>query len=55
MTPSLGLSRTGQGFAVAAGSFVALGTVAVLWENPLFVRMTPAGDLEVVLLVACIS
>ncbi len=25
-------------------------TVAALWENPLFVRMTPAGDIEVVLL-----
>jgi hypothetical protein len=39
-----------QGFAVALGSFLALGTVAVLWENPLFVRMTPAGDLEIVFL-----
>ncbi len=55
MTPSLSLSRTLKGFAVALGSLVGLGTVAALWENPLFVRMTPAGDLEVVLLVACIS
>jgi len=39
-----------KGLAVALGAFVALGTVAALWENPLFVRMTPAGDLEVVLL-----
>ncbi len=38
------------GLAVALGSFVALGTVAALWDNPLFVRMTPAGDIEVVLL-----
>ena len=50
MIPNLSLSRTLKGFAVALGSFVALGTVAAIWENPLFVRMTPAGDLEVVLL-----
>ncbi len=35
---------------MALCSFVVLGTVAALWDNPLFVRMTPAGDLEVVLL-----
>ncbi len=40
------------GLAVALASFAALGTVAALWENPLFVRMTPAGDLEIVLLGA---
>lgn len=39
-----------MGLAVALGSFVALGTVAALWENPFFVRMTPAGDVEIVLL-----
>ncbi len=50
MTPNLSLSRMLTGLAIALGSFVALGTVAALWENPLFVRMTPAGDLEVVLL-----
>ena len=50
MTPNLSLSRTLKGLAVALGCFVALGTVAALWENPLFVRMTPAGDIEVVLL-----
>ncbi len=50
MTPNLSLSRTLKGLAAALGSFVALGTVAALWENPLFVRMTPAGDIEVVLL-----
>jgi hypothetical protein len=50
MTPNLSLSRILKGLAVALGSFVALGTVAALWENPLFVRMTPAGDIEVVLL-----
>ena len=50
MSPSLSLSRILKGLAAALGSFVALGTVAALWENPLFVRMTPAGDIEVVLL-----
>ncbi len=37
---------------LAAGSFIVLGTVAALWENPLFVRMTPAGGFEVGLLAA---
>ncbi len=55
MTPSLSLSRTLKGLAVALASFVGLGTVAALWETPLFVCMTPTGDLEVVWLVACIS
>ncbi len=50
MTPILSLSRILKGLAIALGSFVALGTVAALWENPLFVRMTPAGDFEIVLL-----
>ncbi len=50
MAPNLSLSRILKGLAAALGSFVALGTVAALWENPLFVRMTPAGDIEVVLL-----
>ncbi len=51
MTPNLSLSRILKGLAAALGSFVALGTVAALWENPLFVRMTQAGDLDVVFLV----
>ncbi len=50
MTPNLSLSRILKGLAAALGSFIALGTVAALWENPLFVRMTSAGDIEVVLL-----
>ncbi len=50
MTPNLSLSRILKGVAFALGSFIALGTVAALWENPLFVRMTPAGDFEIVLL-----
>jgi hypothetical protein len=38
--------------AVAAGMFVPLGTVAALWTNPLFVRMTPAGGFAVLLALA---
>lgn len=41
-----------KGAAVAAASFIVLGTVAALWENPLFIRMTPAGDFEILLLGA---
>ncbi len=38
--------------AVGVGtlSFVVLGTVSALWPNPLFIRMTPAGEWEIVLL-----
>lgn len=40
--------------AIAVGvgilSFGVLGTVAALWPNPLFVRMTPAGGWEIGLL-----
>ncbi len=50
MTPNLSLSRILKGLATALGSFVALGTVAALWENPLFVRMTPTGNWEIALL-----
>lgn len=39
-----------KGGLVAAGAFVALGTVAALWENPFFIRMTPTGGFEVGLL-----
>lgn len=39
-----------KGAALALASFAVLGTVAALWENPFFVRMTPAGDLEIALL-----
>ncbi len=38
--------------AVATGTFLALGTVTALWENPLFIRMTPAGMAEIALLAA---
>lgn len=42
--------RVLKGLAVAIASFVGFGTVAALWENPLFIRMTPAGDFEILLL-----
>lgn len=45
-----GLKRLLGGLAVALAVFVALGTVAALWENPLFIRMTPAGGWEIGLL-----
>lgn len=38
------------GVAAATTSFAGLGTVAALWENPLFIRMTPAGGWEIGLL-----
>jgi hypothetical protein len=44
------LARALKGLAVAITSLVVFGTVAALWENPLFVRMTPAGSFEIVLL-----
>lgn len=44
--------RMATGAAVAAVSFGLLGTVAALWENPVFVRMTPAGGWEIAMLAA---
>ncbi len=41
------LSRILIGSATALGSFIALGSVAALWENPLFVRMTPVSGFEI--------
>lgn len=43
---------TVKGSLVAAGSFVVLGTVSALWSNPLFIRMTPSGAMEIALLAA---
>ena len=46
----IGQTSTGRllaGAAVAVVSFAALGTLAALWENPFFVRMTPAGGWEI--------
>jgi len=52
MMPHLTWSRILIGSATALGSFVALGAVAALWENPFFVRMTPAGGFEIAALAA---
>ena len=40
-----------KGALVALLSFLLLGTVSALWENPLFIRMTPAGDFEIAILL----
>lgn len=42
--------RWALGIVVGLASFVALGTVAAIWENPFFVRMTPSGGWEISLL-----
>ena len=52
MTEYLNLSRTLKGLGVGVVSFAGLGTVSALWENPLFIRMTPAGDFEIAALGA---
>jgi hypothetical protein len=46
------LRQWGKGAAVALLAFGGLGTVSALWSNPLFMRMTPAGGWEIVLLGA---
>lgn len=44
-------ARAGLGLGVAASTFAGLGTVAALWENPLFTRMTPTGGFEIATLL----
>ena len=44
--------RWGLGAIVACAAFATLGTVAALWENPFFVRMTTVGGWEIALLGA---
>jgi len=44
--------RVAAGILVAVVGFVLLGTVAALWDNPFFVRMTPAGGWEIAMLAA---
>ncbi len=48
--PHRSIRQWSAGMAVAVVTFVVLGTVAALWENPLFIRMTPAGGWEIGLL-----
>lgn len=43
--------RVLKGVAVAVVLFAALGTASALWENPVFIRMTPAGGFEIWALV----
>jgi hypothetical protein len=45
------VKRIAWGVGVAAAMFVGLGTIAALWENPLFMRMTPTGGFEITLLL----
>ena len=44
--------RIAEGIVLAIAGFVLLGTVAALWDNPFFVRMTPAGGWEIAMLAA---
>lgn len=44
--------RIAAGAAMAVVSFALLGSVAALWDNPIFVRMTPAGGWEIAMLAA---
>ena len=48
----MNLGRIPLGVLFAVGSFILFGSVAALWENPLFIRMTPAGGFEIALLAA---
>lgn len=45
--PFLTIPRIAWGILAAAANFVVLGTVSALWENPYFIRMTPAGNWEI--------
>jgi hypothetical protein len=45
------IRRIALGIGVGAAMFVGLGTVTALWENPLFMRMTPTGGFEIALLL----
>ena len=44
------ISRIVIGLSISIGSFMSLGTVAALWENPIFIRMTPVGEFEITML-----
>jgi hypothetical protein len=50
--PNIIIRRSAMGIAVAAIAFASLGTVSALWDNPLFMRMTPVGGWEIGLLGA---
>ena len=46
----INLNRALLGGVISVIMFVVLGTVAALWENPLFFRMTPVSGFETTLL-----
>ena len=47
---NVSLRRWASSVVAALLVFVSLGTVSALWDNPLFMRMTPAGGWEIGLL-----
>lgn len=51
MMTTVSTKDVARGLAVAVAMFVALGTVSALWENPLFMRMTPTSGFEITLLL----
>ena len=51
IAPFVSAKHLARGAATAAAMFVLLGTVAALWNNPFFMRMTPAGGFEIALLL----
>ena len=48
---NVSVTDAARGFAAAVAMFVVLGTLAALWANPFFMRMTPAGGFEIALLL----
>ncbi len=42
--------RIALGVVVAVATFGVLGTVSALWQNPIFIRMTPTGGFEITFL-----
>ncbi len=46
----LGLKRIASGAGFAVATFGILGTVSALWQNPIFIRMTPVGGFEITFL-----
>lgn len=50
--PRVAVKRAATGLLVALMTFLTLGTVSALWDNPLFVRMTPTGTWEIAALLS---
>ena len=51
MTTAVSARDLARGVAAGGAMFVVLGTVAALWNNPLFMRMTPTSGFEIALLL----